>query len=303
MITGSTGMVGQNISAHHKIKEHELLAPTRQELNLFDYENVEDYLNRNRPELIIHCAGTVGGIQANMREPFRFLLENIDMGRNIVLAACKVGINKLINLGSSCMYPRNAKNPLQEGMILKSELEPTNEGYALAKITIAKLCEYISKENPDKQYKTLIPCNLYGKWDKFDPEHSHMIPAVIRKIQTAKINKQKLVEIWGDGTARREFMYSEDLADFVLYASDRFDDLPPLMNVGLGYDYTINEYYKIIAEVIAYEGEFIHNLDKPFGMRQKLLDISQQKKLGWEPKTDLRSGIKKTWEFYVEHYT
>jgi GDP-L-fucose synthase len=300
LLTGSNGMVGRNLLEHPLIERHEVLTPSSKELNLLDYEQTNTYLRIEQPELIIHAAGRVGGIQANIREPVKFLTDNLDMGRNIVLAARQNKIYQLLNLGSSCMYPRNARNPLKEEMVLQGELEPTNEGYAIAKITTAKLCEYIARENPMFQYKTLIPCNLYGRWDKFDPQHSHMVPAVIKRIHEAKMNAQTELEIWGDGTARREFMYAGDLADCILHAISKFESLPPLMNVGLGRDYTINEYYQVISEVIGYRDSFRHDLTKPTGMQQKLVDNSRMLEWGWAPQISLHEGIHKTYEFYLD---
>jgi GDP-L-fucose synthase len=200
------------------------------------------------------------------------------------------------------MYPRDALNPLSEDLILKGELEPTNEGYALAKVTSTRLCEYISKEDSNKLYKTVIPCNLYGRFDKFDPNHSHMIPAVIRKIDEAKKNQQVEIDIWGDGEARREFMYAEDLAEFIYYALDNFATMPQNLNVGLGTDFTINEYYQAVAKVVGYTGRFTHDLSKPVGMKQKLIDDSKLKTFGWSYKTSLEAGIKKTYDFYLNEY-
>ena len=300
MITGTSGMVGKNITEHPAMNNYDVLGPNREELDLLDYGAVQDYIERNRPDFIIHCAGTVGGIQANINEPFRFLYENLDMGRNVILAAKKTGIKKLMNMGSSCMYPRNASNPLTEDTILTGELEPTNEGYALAKITVAKLCEYITRENSEYQYKTIIPCNLYGRWDKFDPIHSHMISAVILKIHEAKNQDRREITIWGDGTARREFMYAGDLADFTATAIERFEELPFIMNIGLGYDYSIDQYYEMIAKVLEYDGKFVHDLSKPVGMKQKLVDNSRLRKFGWHPGNRPESGIQKTFAFYLQ---
>ena len=196
------------------------------------------------------------------------------------------------------MYPRLAQNPLKEEQILTGELEPTNEGYAVAKVAVAKLAEYLSAQY-GVEYKTLIPCNLYGYWDKFDVNKSHMIPAVIRKIDEAVKSNQSIVDIWGDGLARREFMFAEDLADFILFSLERFNKLPNTMNVGLGYDYSINDYYEAVAEVIGYTGTFEHDLTKPAGMKQKLVDVTQQTNLGWTPKTDLTQGIRRTYQFYL----
>ncbi len=302
LITGGSGMVGRNLNEHPEMKSHKVFTPSSKELNLLSYDSIVKYIDGKNIDLIIHCAGKVGGIQANIKNPVNFLVENIDMGKNVVLAARECGIKKLLNLGSSCMYPRNATNPLSEDQILKGELEPTNEGYALAKIAVSRLCDYINKEDDSYFYKTLVPCNLYGRYDKFDPENSHMIPAVIRKIHEAKESSVEEVEIWGDGLARREFMLASDLSDFIVFSLRKMEELPQYVNIGLGNDYTINEYYKAIAKVIGYEGTFFHNLDKPVGMKQKLVDIKRMNDLGWNKTTKLEEGISKTYQFFLENY-
>ena len=293
-------MVGRNFLEHPAIGEFDILAPRSNELNLLDDRAVEAYLREKRPDIVIHAAGRVGGIQANIREPVRFLMDNLDMGRNIVWAARSTGVKHLLNLGSSCMYPRNAPNPLHEDMVLKGELEPTNEGYALAKVVTARLCEYISREDASCQYKTLIPCNVYGRHDKFDPSHSHLVPAIIHKIYEAKLSGSAHVEIWGDGTARREFMYAGDLADCLVESVRRFDTLPDTMNVGIGEDASINEYYETVAEVIGYDGQFKHDLTKPVGMMRKLVSTDKTQAWGWRAKTSLRDGIAKTYDYYLQ---
>jgi GDP-L-fucose synthase len=292
-------MVGQNILEHKESGDYTFLSPNRKELNLFDYSSIFNYIKKHEPNVIIHCAGRVGGIQANMKHPVEFLVENIDINRNVIIAARNAGIKKLLNMGSSCMYPRDAKNPLDEDLILKGELEPTNEGYALAKIMAQRLCTYIVKENPEFHYKTLIPCNLYGRFDKFAPEHSHLVPAVIRKIHQAKLAGESSVEIWGDGTARREFMYAGDLADCVYQAIDKFESLPEVMNVGLGRDYSVNDYYYAAAEVVGYAGSFKHDLSKPVGMKQKLTSVRKASEWGWESTTSLHEGLKKTYDYFL----
>ena len=302
LLTGANGMVGKNILALAPNYQHEFLAPKSAELNLLDSLAVRQYVETHRPDMIIHAAGVVGGIQANMAQPVKFLVDNMQMGLNILTAANDLGVSKFLNLSSSCMYPRDALNPLSEDLILKGELEPTNEGYALAKVTSTRLCEYISKEDSNKLYKTIIPCNLYGRFDKFDPNHSHMIPAVIRKIDEAKKNQQVEIDIWGDGEARREFMYAEDLAEFIYYALDNFATMPQNLNVGLGTDFSINEYYQAVAKVVGYTGRFTHDLSKPVGMKQKLIDDSKLKTFGWSYKTSLEAGIKKTYDFYLNEY-
>ena len=301
MITGGSGMVGKNLIYFlNNNTKHKLLYPSSSELNLLDLNSVINYIEKEKPDTIIHCAGRVGGIQVNIELPYSFLSQNLIMGSNIIEAAIFNKIPKLINLGSSCMYPKNLDRKLEEKDILTGELEPTNEGYAIAKIAIAKLCEFAKKEfNLD--YKTIIPCNLYGKWDKFDPKNSHMIPAVIRKLHLSK-NSNETAEIWGDGSARREFMYAEDLADFINYSLINYDLLESYTNVGLGYDYSILDYYKEVASVVKYKGDFKFDLTKPSGMKRKLCSIKKQKKIGWIPKHNLKQGLTKTYEFYLENY-
>jgi GDP-L-fucose synthase len=303
LLTGASGMVGQNFLEHPAASEFDVLAPSRRELDLTNGLEACDYLRKHMPDLIIHAAGRVGGIQANMREPVQFLLDNLEMGRNVILAARQAGVKRLINLGSSCMYPRGHQTPLREDQVLSGELEPTNEGYALAKIVTARLCEYVSREDASFQYKTLIPCNLYGRFDKFDPDQSHLIPAIIYKVHAAKLAGHESVEIWGDGTARREFMYAGDLADALISAVRSFDTLPTTMNIGLGLDYTIDEFYRVVADVIGYRGTFVHNTDRPVGMARKLVSIDRQLHWGWRAKTDLQTGITKTYDFYRNEWS
>ncbi|OJF89685.1 GDP-L-fucose synthase family protein [Pararhizobium antarcticum] len=298
VITGGSGMVGRNIREHHRAHDYEILSPSRKELDLLDEDAVKAFFHRTRPDLVIHAAGTVGGIQANIAAPVRFLTDNLRMGLNVIMGARSAEVRNLLNIGSSCMYPCNAENPLREETILSGELEPTNEGYAIAKLACARLCSYIHSEDSGFLYKTIIPCNLYGRHDKFDPEKSHMIPAVIRKIADAVESGSEIVSIWGDGKTRREFMYAGDLADFVFFATDRFSELPQYLNVGIGRDYTINEYYSEIAEVLGFTGSFSHDLSKPSGMSQKLVDINRLDKFGWHVKTQLRDGISLTYNFY-----
>jgi GDP-L-fucose synthase len=300
LLTGANGMVGRNIVNHPASSDFEWLTPGRAELNLVDQHSVDAYLQANQPDIIIHAAGKVGGIQANIAAPVDFLVDNMRMGMNVLHGAMLAGVPKVLNLGSSCMYPRNAENPLKEEVVLAGELEPTNEGYAIAKVAAARLCQYISQQSPEFQYKTAIPCNLYGRYDHFEGHRSHMIPAVIDKLHVAHKNDSKQIDIWGDGLSRREFMFAEDLADFVFYALANFDAMPNMLNVGLGVDVSINEYYKLIADVVGYQGEFVHDSEKPSGMRQKLCDVTKLQAFGWQAPTSLRSGLEQTYQFYLE---
>ncbi len=302
LLTGGSGMVGRNILEHPYANKHKFYAPNRSELNLLDRRVVTRFFLDVKPNLIIHAAGKVGGIQANIANPTGFLSENLDVGVNVIASASAAGVPNLINLASSCMYPVDATNPLNEDLILQGGLEPTNEGYALAKIVATKLCEYISLSDKAKRYKTVIPCNLYGRHDKFSEETSHLLPSVVKKIHDAKIKNTKSVSIWGDGTARREFMCAEDLADFIFYAIDKFEGMPQNINVGMGCDFSVKHYYETVAKVIGYQGTFEFDLKKPVGMRQKLVDIKRLKEFGWSHKIALCDGIQKTYDFYLRSF-
>lgn len=300
LITGGSGMVGRNLREHPAIAGWKVLAPSSAELDLTDAAAVRRWLADHRPDAVIHAAGLVGGIQANMARPVDFLVINAAIGQSVILGARDAGITRFINLASTCMYPRGMDTPLSEDMVLTGELEPTNEGYAIAKILATRLCQYIRREDASLHYKTLIPCNLYGRHDKFDPAHSHLVPAVIHKVHQAKQAGSDSVEIWGDGTARREFLYAGDLADATLRALDRIDTLPDLMNVGLGHDHSINDYYAAAAEVVGWTGRFVHDLSRPVGMKRKLSDVSCLSAWGWQAPTSLRDGLRRTYDFYLE---
>jgi len=211
------------------------------------------------------------------------------------------GIPQLMNLGSSCMYPRNIDKPMSEDLVLTGELEPTNEGYALAKITIARMCSYLSAQDGKFHYKTLIPCNLYGPFDKFNPVRSHLIPAIITKVHQAKTDGSSSVEIWGDGSARREFMFAGELVDFVWHGLERFETLPDLLNVGTGKDYSILEYYEAAAKVLGWQGEFTFDLDRPVGMKRKLVSTERLAKTGWQSSMSLEDGIRQTYRYFQEN--
>jgi GDP-L-fucose synthase len=307
LLTGGTGMVGSNVreaiaAGPGQSDDWRVVAPSWEELDLRDRQAVFAALAEGGYDAVVHAAGTVGGILANMKEPLRFFRDNIDMGLNVVFGAAQARIPKLVNLGSSCMYPREAENPLVEEQILKGELEPTNEGYALAKIATQRACTYVQREDETLAYRTIVPCNLYGRHDRFDPEHSHMIPAVILKTHQAKLEGRDSIDIWGDGTARREFMYAGDLGDFVVSALNDYDRLPDVMNVGPGTDWSIDEYYAAIAKAVGYEGSFAHDTTKPVGMKRKLVDTTRLREFGWSPPTSLEDGIATTYEFFLAHH-
>jgi GDP-L-fucose synthase len=299
LLTGGGGMVGRNILEHPDAADWRFIAPSSRTLDLTDFDATRRFFDEQRPDIVVHCAGHVGGIQANMANPVDFLVTNTDLARNVILAARDCGVTRLVNLASSCMYPRHGANPLSEDTILTGELEPTNEGYALAKIFSMRLCQYIAREDPKRQYKTIVPCNIYGAHDKFSPQHSHLIPAIIHKVHAAKLEGRTEVDIWGDGTARREFMYAGDLAHGVLRALRHFETLPDVINFGLGHDFSIGEYYNTVARAIGWSGQFVHDMTKPVGMKRKQVDVSRQQAWGWMPSTSLDAGVKATYAYYL----
>lgn len=301
-LTGGRGMVGRAVQDDPAAAGHDIIAPSSADLDLTDRPAVMDAVAEAKPDLVIHAAGKVGGIQANMADKAGFLTDNMDMGLNIVLAAQAAGVPQLLNLGSSCMYPHDAPNPLVEESLGKGELEPTNEGYGLAKLAVARLCAFLSEQHAGLSYKTLMPCNLYGLHDKFDPARSHLVPAIIRKVHEAKLSGAPSVEIWGDGTARREFMFAGDLADGIWAGVARFDELPGFMNIGLGHDHSINDYYAKAAEVIGWQGEFTHDLSKPTGMQQKLVSTARLEAFGWQAQHSLAEGLALTYAHFKEHH-
>lgn len=298
MLTGGAGMVGRNMLAHPLTEMFDVMAPSRAELDLAHEGDVKRFLQDSQPDVVIHAAGKVGGIKANIADPVGFYHHNLLIGTNLLLAARDVGVRKVINLGSTCMYPRHAVNPLVETSILTGELEPTNEGYALAKIGVQRLGQYLSSSDVDLDVKTIIPCNLYGPFDKFDELNAHLIPAVLRKLHVAKEQGDESVTIWGDGTARREFMYAGDLAGLLWRCCSEFDSVPALMNACVGHDFSITDYYEIASQIVGYEGRFSYDKSQPTGMQQKLASSDLATKWGWSAETDLHEGLTRTYEYF-----
>jgi GDP-L-fucose synthase len=297
LLTGSSGFVGKNILKSGILSDFKLLTPTSDELNLLDIQLVKSYLNDSKPDLIIHSAGKVGGILKNIKSNYNFLLDNSLMAINLISESLNSGVSNFLNISSSCIYPKDFNTPIKESDLLKGKLEPTNEGYALAKIIALKMSEFIYQDH-GLNYKTIIPCNLYGPFDNFNLETAHMIPAVINKINIAKKNNENSVKIWGDGKSLREFMFIEDLINFILFSIKNIDDLPNIINVGTGKDYRIEEYYIKIANEIGYNGKFEYDLSKPTGMQRKLVDTSILKSIGWESAFTIEEGISKTFKYF-----
>lgn len=298
LLTGGSGMVGRNLLEMLQSEKIEIDSPTSKQLNLLNQSDTSTYLRNKNFDLVIHCAGKVGGIQANMKDPFSFLYENLEMGKNLIIAAKESHVKNFLNIGSSCIYPRIYSDPIKESQLLTGELEPTNEGYALAKIAVLKFCQYINESSSDLNYKTIIPCNLYGRFDNFSEERSHLVPAIIKKVLDAIENKKAKITVWGDGSARREFMYAKDLASFILFAIENFEKLPGILNIGLENDYTINQYYEEVCSILDYKGTLEHDLNKPVGMIRKKVDTSELDKMNWKPSYTLRQGLIETIDYY-----
>ncbi|TAK48937.1 MAG: NAD-dependent epimerase/dehydratase family protein [Xanthobacteraceae bacterium] len=293
LLTGGNGLLGRALKRvlAEERPPLQLDAPGRAALDLTDQRAVRRHFATERYDAVIHAAATVGGIRANIERPTAFLAENILMNTLVIEAAREAGIGSLLFLGSSCMYPKDLGKDLAETDLLTAPLEPTNEGYALAKIAGARHCEAVSRQY-GLAYRTVVPCNLYGPDDHFDFERGHLVAAALRKVHEAKRDGARAVTIWGDGEARREFMYVDDLARFILRWAGRLGELPPLINVGVGDDHSVNDYYRVAADVVGYGGDFTHDLAAPVGMRRKLMDVSQAHRLGWRAATPLAEGMR-----------
>lgn len=299
-IAGHRGMVGSAIwRTLEKQGYTNLIGKTSKELDLRNQQDVLEFLEAEKPEVIIDAAAKVGGILANNDFPYQFLMENIQIQNNLIDGSLKVDVKKFIFLGSSCIYPKFAPQPLKEDYLLTDSLEPTNEWYAIAKITGVKTCQAIRKQF-GKDYVSMMPTNLYGTHDNFDLKSSHVLPAMIRKFHEAKENNNANVVLWGSGTPLREFLFVDDLAEAVVFALD--NELPEhLYNVGTGTDLTIKYLAELIQKVTGHQGEIEWDSSKPDGTPRKLMDISKMHDLGWKHRVELEDGIRKTYNWFLEN--
>ena len=299
-IAGHRGMVGSAVWRILESKGYSnLIIKTSAELDLRNQQAVLDFYNHEKPEVVIDAAAKVGGILANNDFPYQFLMENMQIQNNLIDGAHKAGIDKFIFLGSSCIYPKFAPQPLKEEYLLTDTLEPTNQWYALAKITGVKACQAIGKQF-GKDYVSLMPTNLYGSFDNFDLQSSHVLPAMIRKFHEATINNNAPVTLWGSGTPMREFLFVDDMAEAVLFVLE--NNLPEyLYNIGTGKDITIKELAETIQLVTGHQGDILWDSSKPDGTPRKLMDVSKMKEMGWQYATELEDGIKKTYQWYIEN--
>ena len=309
-IAGHNGMVGSAIL--RKIKENKndvIITKKRSHLDLTNQKEVKEFFNTEKIDQVYLAAAKVGGIYANNHYPADFICQNLLIQTNVIESSFLAGVKKLLFLGSSCIYPKFANQPINEKELLQGKLEKTNEPYAIAKIAGIKLCESFNRQyslSHNIDYRSIMPTNLYGPGDNYHPENSHVIPALIRRIHLAKINKQNEVKVWGTGNAKREFLYVDDVASACYHImnldrnliSNHIDDMCSHINIGTGKDITIKELALTIKKVINFKGELIFDIDKPDGTPRKLLDVRMINKLGWNYKTELLDGLIKTYEDY-----
>jgi GDP-L-fucose synthase len=299
-IAGHRGLVGSAVVRRFQAEDGvRILTVSRRELDLRDREKVFEFLRKNRPEAVIMAAAKVGGIQANSRYPVDFLLENLEIQNNLFAGSFKAQVKKVLFLGSSCIYPKFATQPIREDYLLTGGLESTNEPYAIAKIAGIKLGQAYARQH-GANYISAMPTNLYGPGDNFDLQSSHALPALLRKAHEAKLSGADRLVVWGSGEPRREFLHSDDLADALYFLLEQYDS-PDIINVGFGTDVTIRELAELVQAVVGFQGELVFDRTKPDGTPRKLLDSSRLHALGWRPRIDLLSGIRQTYEWYQQH--
>lgn len=299
-VAGHNGMVGRSVVKQLQNIDAKILSASRSELDLTKQEDVSKWFALNKPDVVIICAAKVGGIAANNDFPAEFIYENLMIQSNIVKSSFENNVEKLVLLGSSCIYPKYATQPISEDFLLTGELESTNEWYAVAKIAGIKLCQaYRNQYGCD--FISVMPTNLYGPHDNFDLKSSHVVPALIRKTFEAKLKHKETVEVWGSGLPKREFLHVDDCAKGILFLLENYSEGSHI-NLGTGIDITIKELSKLIAEIIGFKGQLIFDKSKPDGTPRKLLDIEKISKMGWKPQISLKDGLRETIEFYEKEY-
>ena len=275
-----------------------IVTATRQELDLRDQSATKDFVRKEKPDVVVIAAAKVGGIFANDSFPADFLYDNLQIASNLIHASFEAGVSRLLFLGSSCVYPKHAEQPIAESSLLSGPLEPTNEAYAIAKIAGIKLCEYYQKQH-GALFHSAMPCNLYGLGDNYHPEHSHVIPGLIQRFHEAKISGQGEVVAWGTGTPLREFLFSEDLAEACLHLLS-IEDPPSLVNVGSGEEISISQLTQLVAQTVGFTGEISRDLSKPDGTPRKVMDSSTMRSLGWSPRTGIEDGLRIAYKDFLE---
>lgn len=299
-VAGHRGLVGSAIA--RRIEEtgtYDWIGRTRAELNLLDRDAVFEFVKATKPDVIVVAAAKVGGIGANSTYPVEFLTENLQLQSNLMDAAHAADVEKLLFLGSSCIYPKFAEQPIREDSLLTGALEPTNDAYAIAKIAGIRLADGYRSEY-GREWISAMPTNVYGQGDNFDLETSHVLPALIRRFHGAKVKGAKSVTLWGTGSALREFLFSDDLAAASLFLLDNFNDSGPI-NVGFGEEISIRELAALISRIVGFEGDIEWDASKPDGTPRKILDSSRIRALGWKPEVELSDGVRRTYEWFLAH--
>ena len=299
-IAGHKGMVGSSLVREFEKTNYKILTIDKKKLDLKNQTNVEKWVKKNKPDVIIIAAAKVGGIKHNSTYPANFIYDNLTISTNIIHSAYKNKIQKLVNLGSACIYPKLCKQPIKEEYLLTGELEKTNEAYAIAKIAALKMCQYYNKQFKTN-YLSLQPTNLYGYNDNFNLKSSHVLPALIRKFHEAKINKKKSVEIWGTGKATREFMFVDDLASAIKFLISKKFKMD-VINVGSGEEISIKKLAEKIKSIIGYDGKIIFNTKYPDGTPRRIVSSKKINQLGWKSKIKLNDGIKLTYTYFLKNY-
>src|SRR5262245_53026893 len=291
-------MMGSAIVRQLANEKAEILVADRRELDLTNQQATEDWLAQMRPDAIFLAAGLVGGIHANNTYPADFIANNLAIALNVIRGAHRVGVKKLLALGSSCIYPKFAPQPMTEDALLTGPLEPTNESYAIARIAAIKLCEAYRKQH-DRDFISVMPTNLYGLNDNYHPENSHVPAALIRRFHEAKLANASSVTVWGSGKPRREFLYADDAADGCIFVMKHYSQ-PGFLNIGTGNDVTIKDFAELVAEVVGYTGTIVYDVSRPDGTPRKLLDVSKLNELGWTAKTSLRDGLTRAYADFLK---
>lgn len=303
-IAGHRGMAGSAIKRKLESRGYSnMVFRTRSELDLTSQQAINDFFQKERPEYVFLAAAKVGGILANSKFPAEFIYENLMIEANVIHASYVNGVKKLLFLGSSCIYPKLAPQPLKEEYLLTGGLEVTNEAYAVAKIAGIRMCKHYNEEY-GTNFISVMPTNLYGPNDNYDLNTSHVIPALIRKFHEAKLNNEPEVIVWGTGTPRREFLHVDDMADACVYLMENYNasDIGEFVNIGVGEDLTIKELAELIKEIVGFKGKIVYDSSKPDGTPQKLLDVTKLHRLGWKARIQLKDGIKKVYQEYIRSH-
>lgn len=296
LVTGASGMLGQHLVPMLENKGHRVLTPSREDVDLTDADATESYIQSSTIDAVVHCAAYVAGIASSRASKHHSFDANVSMGMNLIRSCLENGITTLLNVGSATVYPSEAPQPLSESSLGQGAFEGPIEGYALSKYVVYRACA-MANEQHNVSYKTVLPCNLFGPYDNFSLETGHMLPAILHRMHQAKEQNNSPIVIWGDGSAKREFLYAPDLADFICFALDNFESLPEVMNVGSGVEVSVNEMHQHMAKITGYTGELKHDFDKPVGRLRRYLNLHHQQRLGWSPKTPFEEALALTYDY------